>query len=125
MPRGFSTDPIAGSSDPARGVPWLRVVVQAEVVALLILAVAVTVAPQVVLDWVAVAATTARGFSSSYRSGVALVGLLFVVAAALGLWALVRPRPGAATGLEAMRDGAMDAAGEAEGIGGRGKRRVA
>ena len=92
---------------------------------LLVLAVALTVAPQVVLDGVAVTASAARDFSSSYRSAVALVGLLFVGAAAVGLWALVGPRHGAARALEAMRDGALRTAGEAEDIEGGGKRRVA
>jgi hypothetical protein len=125
MQRRFSTDPLVTGPDSSRGIPWNRLIIRVEVVAILIIAVALTVAPQVVLDWVAVAAGTARDFASSYRSAVALVGLCFVGAAGIGLWAIVRPRSGAAEAPEGIGGGAPDMPGEAEDIEGGGKQRVA
>lgn len=113
MPQAFLADPVDGRPNPTREAPGFRLVVQVEVAILLILAVALTVAPQVVLGAVAVAINVARDFSLSYQSAVALIGLLFVAATSMGLWALLRPRRGGVRTSEAMRGEAPGTVGEA------------
>jgi membrane protein implicated in regulation of membrane protease activity len=113
MSQRFSTHHVVDGPDPVRDVLWYRLVIRIEVAAIFILAVAITVAPQAVLDWLAVAAISARDFSAIYRSAVALVGLFFAGAAAMGIWLLVRPRRGVSTASpKSIGDSALSTAGK-------------
>ena len=113
MSQRFSAHHVVEGPDPARDVQWYRLVVRIEVAAIFILAVAITVAPQAVLDWLAVAATSARDFSAIYRSAVALVGLFVAGAAAMGIWLLVRPRREVSTASsKSIGDGELGTAGK-------------
>lgn len=95
MMRGLAGAFQAGMVGLANRIRRFRVVVIVELVAFLAFAVALTIAPQITLGWVASAAAAAKEFSLSYRPLVALIGLALFVVTSLGLWAILRLRQSA------------------------------
>jgi hypothetical protein len=59
---------------------------------ILLLTVAITIAPQVVMTGIAVVADSARDFALTYRSAASLVGLVAVAATSICMWIVFRPR---------------------------------
>ena len=98
----------SGMGSRVRNVSWTRIALGAEMVVLLVFAVALTVAPQITLSAIAGVTAEARDFSLSYRPLVALFGLVFTALIAQGLWTWLRGLSTASLQPQALRTQATD-----------------